>query len=258
MRLASSEGDTARLSGQMSIPYLRDKRGFCKVAGARRATAIRRAADCKLVPAAAAAAGKARSSRKLIRRRAASSQRTRRTQDKTLTQRETADLGEFRAMTKRQRQPVKRNSAAQMMHMMHADICSEPAQNDRKVVVRTAVQRGLVKVPRFIVRPKRVLELVLDIEQPDAERGADQHDRQMHQEEWTKADRPNRDSRDEAKWRGSLPSCSARAASRRASVRSAAAAAERKDRRGRDRTSPAGADTADSTADPSATATDIR
>ena len=40
--------------------------------------------------------------------------------------------------------------------------------------------------------PGRVLELVLDIEQPDADRGREQHDRQMDEQEGPDADQPDR------------------------------------------------------------------
>ena len=41
------------------------------------------------------------------------------------------------------------------------------------------------------MRPERILELVLDIEQPDADRGREQHDRHMHEQERTDADQPH-------------------------------------------------------------------
>jgi hypothetical protein len=55
-------------------------------------------------------------------------------------------------------------------------------QDTRQVIVRTAMQRGFVKTPGLIEEPGRVLELVLDIEQPDADRCSQNHDRQMHQQ----------------------------------------------------------------------------
>ena len=45
-------------------------------------------------------------------------------------------------------------------------------------------------------RPERVLELVLDVEQPDADRGGEQHDRQMHEQERPDADEPDQHRRD--------------------------------------------------------------
>jgi len=97
-------------------------------------------------------------------------------------------------MAKRERQPIERDSAAEMVDMMKANIGSEPAQDDRKIVMRTAVKGSLMYVPSLSASPKRVLELVLNIEQPDPERSADQRDRQMHEQEWTYTHDPDRNS----------------------------------------------------------------
>jgi hypothetical protein len=98
-------------------------------------------------------------------------------------------------MAKCERQPIERDSAAEMVDMVKTNIGSEPAQDDRKIVMRTAVKGSLMYVPSLIASPKRVLELVLNIEQPDPERSADHRDRQMHEQEWTYAHGPDRDSR---------------------------------------------------------------
>jgi hypothetical protein len=71
-------------------------------------------------------------------------------------------------MAQRERQPIERDSAAEMVDMMKANIGSEPAQ-DRKIIMRTAVKGSLMYVPSLSASPKRVLELVLNIEQPDPE-----------------------------------------------------------------------------------------
>ena len=81
-----------------------------------------------------------------------------------LPQREPADGRELRIFAQRMRQLVERNAAAQMMHVVHPDIGREPAQNTGQVVMRAAVQRGLVQIPTVVVGPGRVLELVLDVE----------------------------------------------------------------------------------------------
>ena len=47
----------------------------------------------------------------------------------TLAQREPADVRELRMIAKSERQTVKRNSAAEVMDMMHADIRGKPAQD---------------------------------------------------------------------------------------------------------------------------------
>ena len=55
-----------------------------------------------------------------------------------------------------------------MVDMVHPDIGSEPAQDARQVIMRTAVQRRLMKIPALVTGPEGILELVLDVEQPDA------------------------------------------------------------------------------------------
>ncbi len=52
-------------------------------------------------------------------------------------------------------------------------------------------QPGFVKIPALVMGPERILELVLDIEQPDADRGGDKRDRQLNKQDWTKADQPD-------------------------------------------------------------------
>jgi len=51
-------------------------------------------------------------------------------------------------MAKRQRQPIKRDSAAEMAHVMKADMGSQAAQDDWKIVMRTAVKGSFMHVPR--------------------------------------------------------------------------------------------------------------
>ena len=76
-----------------------------------------------------------------------------------------------------ERQPVIGDTAAQMMNVVNADIGGEPAQEARQGIVRAAVKRNLLQVPSSVVGPYGILELVLDIEQPDTDRGREQHDR---------------------------------------------------------------------------------
>ena len=106
-------------------------------------------------------------------------------------QRQPADVAELGIFAQHARQTVIRNPAAQMMHMMNADIGGEPAQDAGQHIIRAAVQRGLVQIPVLVVGPHGVLELVLDVEQPHADRGRQQHDRQMHQQERSDADQPH-------------------------------------------------------------------
>jgi hypothetical protein len=51
-----------------------------------------------------------------------------------------------------------------------ADVGGEPVQPPRQVVEGAAVDGGAVEVPLLAVVPVGLLELVLDVEQPDAER----------------------------------------------------------------------------------------
>src|SRR5262249_24013208 len=57
--------------------------------------------------------------------------------------------------------------------------------------MRTPAQRRLVKIPTLIIGPERVFELVLDIEQPNAERSSEKRNRKVHQEEWSSTNQPN-------------------------------------------------------------------
>ena len=88
----------------------------------------------------------------------------------TLDQRKLADAAEFRVVAQHERQSVAGNTAAQMMDVVRADIGGEPSQDVRQVIVGAAVKRRLVQVPGSVMSPNRILELVLDIEQPDPDR----------------------------------------------------------------------------------------
>src|SRR5258707_13701826 len=77
-----------------------------------------------------------------------------------------------------------------MMDVVNADISGEPAQKVRQGVVRAAVKRHLLEIPRFVVSPYGIFKLVLNIEQPDTGGGRQQHNWQMHKQERTHADKP--------------------------------------------------------------------
>src|SRR5438094_9193407 len=79
-----------------------------------------------------------------------------------------------------------------MMDVVNADIGGEPAQKARQGRVRAAVKRRLLQIPSVVVSPYGILKLLLNVEQPDPGRGRQQHDRQMHKQEWTDADPPYR------------------------------------------------------------------
>ena len=78
---------------------------------------------------------------------------------------------------------------------MHPDIAGEPGDGRRQLVVRTPVKCSFVKAPIAVVRPKRVLELMLDLEEPHRDRAANHHDRTLHEKEGPKADQPDHQPR---------------------------------------------------------------
>ena len=47
-----------------------------------------------------------------------------------------------------------------------------------------------MKIPALVALPRRLLKLMLHIEQPYAGRGGEQHDRKMHEQERRYADEP--------------------------------------------------------------------
>ena len=78
-----------------------------------------------------------------------------------------------------------------MMDVMHADIGGKPAQDNWQIIMRTAMQPSFLKIPAIVVDPECILKLVLDIEQPDTNRGSEKRDRQLHKQEWADADQPD-------------------------------------------------------------------
>ena len=61
------------------------------------------------------------------------------------------------------------NSRAEMMDVVKADVAREPLQYLRQFVERTALQRRSRVVPFIAAFPVHSLELMLDIEQPEAD-----------------------------------------------------------------------------------------
>ena len=117
MRLAFSEGETARLSGQKSIISTYGKSvAFARqqarlVRSRARQFAKRNEPVCCFIPEHQAHAGE------------------------TLHQSKSADIGEIGVLAKSKRQPVKWNPAAQVVNMVHADIGGEPAQHHRQIIM---------------------------------------------------------------------------------------------------------------------------
>jgi hypothetical protein len=83
-----------------------------------------------------------------------------------LKQRKSAHAAKFGMLTEHPGQTVIRNTAAQVMDMVDADVRREPAQDSRKVVVGTAMQSRFLKAPPVLMRPECPLELMLHVEQP--------------------------------------------------------------------------------------------
>src|ERR1700730_1504556 len=107
-----------------------------------------------------------------------------------LKYRKPADAAEIREIAQHEWQSVVGDTAAQMMDVVDADICGEPAQDTGQGIGRAATKRRHVQVPVPLMRPNGILELVLDIEQPDPDRGRKQHDWHMHEQKRPGADQP--------------------------------------------------------------------
>src|SRR5579864_4871844 len=103
-------------------------------------------------------------------------------------------------------QVVVRDPRTQMVDVMEPDIAGEEAQEPRELQVGAALERRLVVVPLLVCLPVGVLELMLDVEEPDPgaarqdqrqpldeqeplppeqppERGADEHERKIGAED---------------------------------------------------------------------------
>lgn len=56
-------------------------------------------------------------------------------------------------------QAIKGNPAGQMLHVVNADVRGYPAQDPRQIVMRTAIEGGILHVPVCLAIPSRVFEL---------------------------------------------------------------------------------------------------
>src|SRR5262245_10238589 len=84
-----------------------------------------------------------------------------------------------------------------MVHVVDADIGCEPAQQQGQIIMRAAIQSGLMQVPALVALPRRLLKLMLHVEQPYAGRGGEQYDRKMNEQERLNADEPRESSDDQ-------------------------------------------------------------
>ena len=71
---------------------------------------------------------------------------------------------------------------AQVMDVMKTDVAREPLQEKRQLVKGTALQARLYKFPAFVPIPVGRVEIVLDVKEPDPNRGADYQDWQLYHE----------------------------------------------------------------------------
>ena len=95
---------------------------------------------------------------------------------------EASYIAQTRMISQYFRKAIKRHRGRQVMHMVDADIPCRPTQQDGKIVVRAAVQRGVLEIPAAILGPVRFRELMLNVEQPHAYRGCHQGDWRLHHE----------------------------------------------------------------------------
>src|SRR6185503_11292517 len=89
-------------------------------------------------------------------------------------------------------QVVVGDLGAQMMDVMKTDVAREPLQEKRQFVKGTALQARLYKFPAFVPIPVGRVEVVLHVEKPNPDRGADHQDWQLYHEVCLPPDQPAR------------------------------------------------------------------
>ena len=88
-------------------------------------------------------------------------------------------------------QVVIGNTWVEVVDVVVADVSGEPLKDSRKVVVAASSHGGGRVVPVVTGGPVRVLELVLDVEQPETEKRSNGHHGQLDNE-------PRKESKDHA------------------------------------------------------------
>ena len=88
----------------------------------------------------------------------------------TVSDRHRRDAGEDGVGVVGALQVVVRDPGVEVMDMMQTDVAGEELQQLRELQIRAATQRGLGIAPLTLALPVGVLKLVLDVEQPDADR----------------------------------------------------------------------------------------
>jgi hypothetical protein len=76
-------------------------------------------------------------------------------------------------------QSIIRDLAAPVVQMMEADVRGHPVQQIRQVIVRASVRRGDVEVSAPVICPVGVLEVALNVGQPNPRRRGDQEHRDV-------------------------------------------------------------------------------
>src|SRR6202795_3604975 len=106
-----------------------------------------------------------------------------------LKERQPTTARELRMIAEDLRQPIERDTAGKMVHMVHPDITCEPGQRRRQFIVGASIESRFMEVPIAVTSPKRVLELMLDVKEPDGDRGAHDYDGSLYEEK-----RPDQDA----------------------------------------------------------------
>ncbi len=92
---------------------------------------------------------------------------------------------------------VVRNPRVEVVDVVQADVPAEELENLRQLQVRTALKCGLGVAPVIGALPVRVLELVLDVEQPDSGRAGEHRRRQPHEQQAVESDEPPQSGADD-------------------------------------------------------------
>jgi hypothetical protein len=100
-------------------------------------------------------------------------------------------------IAKHLRETIEGDAAGRMVHVMHPDIVSEPSQGRRQCIVGASVESRFVKAPIVTMSPKRAFELMLDIKEPDGNRGAYDHYGSLHNKKRADSHQPDK-QRDDA------------------------------------------------------------
>jgi hypothetical protein len=87
-----------------------------------------------------------------------------------LKERQPAEARQLRMIAKNLRQTIKRDAAGKMVHVMHPDIACEPSQRRWQFIVGASIESRFMEAPLAVMSPKRVLELMLNIKEPDGDR----------------------------------------------------------------------------------------